>query len=141
VGLGLGVAMTALTYPIFDLAVQLEPELLGTVRHLYVRASTRSLGSAVAWVVVLVVAEELLWRGALLEALEHRTSRVAAFAISVGSYALAQLGSGSWIVFALALVCGALWTLERLFTGSLLASTISHMLWTQTVILLRPVIE
>jgi membrane protease YdiL (CAAX protease family) len=86
------------------------------------------------------MAEELLWRGALLEALERRTSRLAAFAISVGSYALAQLGSGSWIVFALALVCGALWTLERLLTRSLLASAISHLIWTQTVILLHPVV-
>jgi membrane protease YdiL (CAAX protease family) len=139
VGLGLGALMTALTYPLFRLAVHLQPAFLPQVEGLYAGASTRSLATAACWVAILVLAEELLWRGALLEALERRTSRGAAVAASVTTYALAQLGTGSWIVFALALVCGSVWTLERLLTRSLLSSTLSHLIWTETVILLYPV--
>jgi membrane protease YdiL (CAAX protease family) len=141
VGLVVGAAMTALTYPVFHFAVQTWPELFSDVQRLYQKASTRSLGSALAWVTVLVVAEELLWRGALLEALRARTSRTAAIAISVAAYAVAQAGTGSWIVGVMALVCGALWTAQRLLTRSLLSSTLSHLIWTQTVIVLHPVLE
>src|SRR5262245_4350378 len=94
VGLALGAGMTALTYPVFHFAVQTWPELFADVQRLYHKAGTRSLGSAMAWVSVLVLAEELLWRGALLEALEGRMTRSTAFALSLASYAVAQLGTG-----------------------------------------------
>lgn len=58
--------------------------------------------------------------------------------VSVSSCALAQLGTGSWVVGLVALVCGALWTLERVCTGSVLAALITHWLWTSIVIVLFP---
>jgi membrane protease YdiL (CAAX protease family) len=140
VGVVLGCTMTALTYPAFSLAARFMPSLRADVRGLYYDASTGSLGVAMAWVCALVVAEELLFRGALLEALEQRKSRGVAFVLSVLSYAFAQLGSGSFIVFLLALVCGSVWTLQRRLTNSLLSTTLAHMIWTQTVILLVPVV-
>jgi membrane protease YdiL (CAAX protease family) len=59
--------------------------------------------------------------------------------LSVASYAAAQLGSGSWIVMLLAIVCGTIWTLQRHFTRSLLAPLLAHLIWTPVVILLHPV--
>ena len=138
VGLGLGAVMTSATYPAFRLAARLLPSLHTTVADLYRAAHATSL-RAMAWVAVLVLAEELLWRGALLEALEKRMSKPLAFGLSVLTYALAQLGSGSWVVFALAFVCGTLWTFARRYTGSLVASTLSHLIWTECVILIFPV--
>jgi hypothetical protein len=116
--------MTLATYPLFRLAVSIVPALNGSVAALYRDADATSV-RAMAWVSVLVLAEELLWRGALLEALENRMAEPLAFALSVLTYALAQLGSGSWIVFALAIVCGTVWTFARRFTGSLVTSTVS----------------
>lgn len=139
IGVGVGLVMTLATYPMFRLAANLIPGLNSVVESLYAAARTTTLPIAMAWVSVMVLAEEVLWRGVLLDALEHRMGRHAAFGLSVLSYALAQLGSGSWVVFALALVCGTLWTLERKLAGSLLPSLISHLIWTQTVILLYPV--
>ena len=139
-GLALGGAMTALTYPVFHLAVRLVPALEPIVRRLYAAAESQRMSPrALAWVAVLVLAEELLWRGALFDALERRTSRPLAFTLSVLSYALAQLGSGSWLVFVLALVCGTIWTFARVYSGSLVVSTLSHLIWTECVILILPV--
>jgi membrane protease YdiL (CAAX protease family) len=138
-GVVAGVVMTLATYPAFRIARELAPALGPTVRALYAAASARDLTSALAWTVLIIVAEELLWRGLLLDVLDERIPARFASALSIASYALAQLGSGSFIVLLLALVCGTLWTVQRRMTGSIIAPLIAHSIWSPTVILLWPV--
>lgn len=138
-GVGTGVAMTLATYPAFALLRSLVPSLEGEVAALYTAAHQTTAAAALPWVVAIIVAEELLWRGALLYVLARRVSPPLAMAISVATYAAAQFGTGSWIVMLLALVCGTLWTLQRHFTRSLLAPLLAHLIWTPTVILFYPV--
>ncbi|HET6334161.1 MAG TPA: CPBP family intramembrane glutamic endopeptidase [Polyangiales bacterium] len=139
VGVAVGIGMTALTYGVFQVAVKIAPSLDGQVQALYTGARSTTLPKALAWVVALVLAEELLFRGAWPATLRNFMSARAAFSVSLVTYALAQLGTGSWIVMALALGCGTLWTLQRYYTGSLLSPLIAHLIWTPTVILLYPV--
>ena len=139
VGFAVGTGMTALTYPVFQLAVHVAPSLDGEVQTLYTGARSTTLAKALAWLIALALAEELLFRGAWPATLRNYMSAPAAFTVSLLSYALAQLGTGSWIVMALASVCGALWTLQRRYTGSLLSPLIAHLIWSPTLILLYPV--
>lgn len=139
IGCAVGVGMTLATYPAFALARSLSPELSQHVEQLYRQSHDESLPVALAWVVVIILAEELLWRGAWIEALRARFGRRAAGALSVVLYVFAQLCSGSLIVGLLALACGTVWTLQRHYTDSLVAPLLSHMIWTPTVILLVPV--
>jgi membrane protease YdiL (CAAX protease family) len=139
VGFAVGLAMTALTYPAFQLAVLIAPSLDAEVQSLYTGARSTTPGSAFAWVLAIILAEELLFRGAWPATLRNYMSAPAAFGLSVVSYAFAQLGTGSWIVMALASACGTLWTLQRRYTGSLLSPLIAHVIWTMTVFLLYPV--
>jgi membrane protease YdiL (CAAX protease family) len=139
VGFAVGIGMTALTYPVFQLAVHFAPSLDGEVQALYTGARSTTLAKALAWVLALDLAEELLFRGAWPATLRNYMSAPAAFTVSLFSYAFAQLGTGSWIVMVLAFVCGALWTLQRRYTGSLLSPLIAHLIWTPIVILLYPV--
>jgi membrane protease YdiL (CAAX protease family) len=60
--------------------------------------------------------------------------------LSVASYAAAQIGTGSWILVLLALVCGTVWTLQRRWSRSLLSPLLAHLIWTPVVILLHPVV-
>jgi membrane protease YdiL (CAAX protease family) len=138
-GLVVGAAMTLATYPAFALLRSLMPELQSEVAVLYAAAHQTPLAQALPWVVAIIVGEELLWRGAILYVLERRVSSPLAMALSVASYAAAQLGTGSWIVMLLAVVCGTIWTLQRHFTRSLLSPLIAHLIWTPVVILLHPV--
>jgi membrane protease YdiL (CAAX protease family) len=140
-GVLVGGAMTALTYPIYRLAVALLPALEPVVAGLYRSSHKGSLSVAVLWVLLIIAAEELLFRGAWLLALEGHMSKGAALGLSVVFYAAAQAFSGSLIVGLLALCCGTLWTLERIWTGSLIAPLLSHMIWTPVVILLYPVVH
>lgn len=138
-GVALGALMTLATYPAFRIATELVPGLAASVRALYAAARARELASALAWTVLIIVAEEVLWRGLVLDVLDERVPAHAASALSIASYALAQLGSGSLIVLLLALVCGTLWTIQRRATGSIVAPLIAHLIWSPTVILLYPV--
>jgi len=138
-GLLVGAGMTLATYPLYALACAIYPGLRIDVAVLYGAARDTPLAEALPWVLAIIVAEELLWRGALLEAFARRVSPHAAMVLSVATYCVAQAGTGSWIVTLLALVCGTLWTLQRHVTRSLLSPLIAHLIWTPTVILLLPV--
>lgn len=139
VGLLVGVGMTLATYPVYAVACRIYPGLRVDVAVLYGAARETPLAESLPWVLAIIVAEELLWRGALLEAFASRVSPRAAMVLSVATYCLAQAGTGSWIVTLLALVCGTLWTVQRHLTRSLLSPLIAHLIWTPTVILLLPV--
>ena len=139
VGLLVGASMTIATYPLYAVACSLYPGLRVDVAVLYGAASATSLSEAVPWVLTIIVAEELLWRGALLDVFDARVSPRVSFALALATYCLAQAGTGSWIVTLLALVCGTLWTLQRRLTRSVLSPLIAHLIWTPTVILLLPV--
>jgi membrane protease YdiL (CAAX protease family) len=139
IGVAVGLAMTALTYPVFRLGVAIDPSLDAQVQGLYIGARSTTLPEALAWVFAIVLAEELLFRGAWPAVLQHWLPKRAAFLVSLVAYTLAQYGTGSWIVMAMAGVCGSLWTLQRLYTDSLLSPLIAHMIWSPTVILLYPV--
>ncbi|HKU40234.1 MAG TPA: CPBP family intramembrane glutamic endopeptidase [Polyangiales bacterium] len=139
IGLAVGILMTALTYPVFRLGVAIEPSLDAQVQGLYVGARSTTLPKALTWVVAIICAEELLFRGAFPATLQRWLPRRAAFSLSLIAYTLAQYGTGSWIVMAMAGVCGSIWTVQRLYTNSLLSPLISHLIWSPTVILLYPV--
>jgi membrane protease YdiL (CAAX protease family) len=139
IGLAVGVLMTAATYPVFQLAAKLVPELDQTVKGLYSGARSTTLPKALAWVVTIIAAEELMFRGVWPHVLSQRMSQRAAYALSLATYVLAQFGTGSYIVALMALVCGAIWSVQRVWTNSLLSSFIAHLIWTPTVILLYPV--
>lgn len=138
-GGAVGVGMTLLTYPVFRFAVQLEPGLEAQVRGLYIGAQSTTLARALCWVVMIILSEELLFRGAGPATLRNYMPERAAFGVSLVVYALAQAGTGSWIVMAMALGCGALWSLLRYYTGSLVAPLIAHLIWSPVVIILHPV--
>jgi membrane protease YdiL (CAAX protease family) len=54
-------------------------------------------------------------------------------------YALAQYGTGSVVVLLMAVVCGTVWSIQRVVTGSLASSLVAHLIWSPTVILFCPV--
>jgi membrane protease YdiL (CAAX protease family) len=138
-GVGMGVLMTVCTYPAFNLARSWFPRLAHHVADLYRESRDENMAVALAFVLVILSAEELLWRGAWYEAFNLRLGPLWAGVLCVLSYALIQLCSGSFIVGLLAMVCGTVWTLMRYYSNSLLPSLIAHAIWTPTVILLVPV--
>ena len=139
-GVVVGVIMTVGTYGAFDVARTLVPGLSAHVARLYRAAGTEAPAIALAWAVVILTGEELLWRGAWIDVWTPRLGATVAAMSSVLAFAITQLGSGSIIVALLACTCGAIWTALRMYTGRVAPGLIAHAIWTPIVIVLFPVV-
>lgn len=87
---------------------------------------------------IMVPAEELFWRGLVQGRLDQSLVAVAAGVWTWLAYVGANLASGSLPIVAGAVVGGALWTGLAVWSGGVLASLLSHMLWTGLMLALPP---
>jgi membrane protease YdiL (CAAX protease family) len=94
--------------------------------------------SLVLSLLIMVPAEELFWRGLFQARLDQSLSALAAGAWTWLAYIGANLASGSLPIVAGAVVGGALWTGLAVWSGGMLASLVSHMLWTGLMLALPP---
>ena len=139
-GAGFGVVLVLATQVGFTLMSPHLPGLGADVAVLYGVAAVTPARLAV--VVVIAVAEELLWRGVLLDALQQRTGpagRVAGVdaAAVVGAavvYGAAQAGPRSvWLVLA-GVGLGTVWGLMRVRSRGLWMPIAAHLVWTLTIL-------
>ncbi len=137
VGLLAGVLMVLLTYPTYALGAWLISSLRAEVAQLYQVTGVAAM-SAIPTVLVIVAAEELLFRGAVLDALRARWPRSKAAAGALVLYMIALGATRSWIVLALGFSCGVVWLLLRLWTRGLWAPILTHAIWSTTVFVLYP---
>jgi membrane protease YdiL (CAAX protease family) len=96
-----------------------------------------------AWVVLpaIAAAEEVIFRGALLDVLEARWPRSQAALVATAAYGLAHAASGRWALVGLAVVCGGLWTFLRSATRSLWPSLVCHVGWDLAILVIWPLID
>ncbi|MBI5067509.1 MAG: CPBP family intramembrane metalloprotease [Deltaproteobacteria bacterium] len=142
-GAGAGLLSVLATYLLFPPLSRALPALAESAAGLYRLLGAGGLAPGLLPLVVLVVgaAEEVTWRGRSLPGAGgpalgpdevERTLAAAAL------YGLAHVASGSWLLPLLAFAFGVGWGLLRLATGSLWPPLIAHLLWSGTVLLLRP---
>ena len=131
--------LTAATFGAYSCVRHAIPEVASEVRRLYgLLTAPPGPRAAIPLLTLAVLGEELVWRGVLYPALTQRMSRPVAVGIATLLYALPQAGSGSWLLVALALGCGSLWTLQREWTNGLLAPTITHLGWSLCLFVVAP---
>lgn len=138
-GLAVGLGMIALTYPGHALATGWWPGLAREVQVLY--AGMRpppGQALAILWIPLVAAVEELLWRGAVPALLGLQQHPRRALLLSLALYALAQAASGSLLVVALGLGCGAVWSALRWTSRGLWAPILCHVLWSTAVLGLWP---
>jgi membrane protease YdiL (CAAX protease family) len=107
---GLGVAMVATTHIGYQGILLLWPEFRSVVESLYfdIRQTSISTVGTAAIVLVVVAAEELVWRGVAFEFLEGWASKPGVVVGSTILYAVPQLttmrGTSAWIRLGLAAI-------------------------------------
>lgn len=139
IGLVGGVAMAGATHLLYPLGRTLIPALASDVTALYADLQAPpGVLAALPLLVLVAVAEEVVWRGLLIDALSLSRHLPAAVLASSLFYTLPQVGSGSAVLFGLAVVCGALWGAERVWTRGLLAPTLTHLVWNLLVFVAFP---
>jgi len=135
-GLVVGVGSVVATHVGDRLLAPLLPGLGDDIARLQLLAAVTA--SRLAVVVLIALAEELLWRGLILDALRQLGMR-APVAVGVAAlvYAASQLGPRSpWLVVA-AFGCGLLWGALRWRIG-LPAAVAAHLVWTLAILGLVP---
>jgi len=123
--------MLAATYLLFPVVVILILRVGTEAQIIYTYfLSQRTTLVAIACVAPVVVAEELLWRGAFQGSLGK-----AGLFLAPVIYALAHAPAGSPLLVVVALVCGLYWSALRAISGSLIPSLCAHLVWDIALIL------
>lgn len=129
VGVGAGVAMAGATALLYEPVAGAWPALGADAARLYVAFSLPGLSTTLLLLPVVVIAEEVVWRGTVHAVLEHHLSPAAATAAGTLAYAAALAPTGSPTLVLTALCAGACWTALRTITGSLSAALTAHLVW------------
>ncbi len=139
VGLAVGVFMALATHLVYPLAAALLPPIESEVERLYrqLQAPPGRL-AAIPILVAVVVVEELVWRGILVDVLRPRLRAPAVIIAASLLYALPQIGSASWLLIFVSVGCGAIWTSLRLWSGGLRAPLACHLTWDALVFVAFP---
>ncbi len=131
-GVGGGVACAVPTVLLWPYVAKWMPFLAVEVRAIYGDVPFQPIDAPL--VLLVVMAEEALWRSMLPDALAARRTRTIAYVLSTCAYAAAQAGALTWVTPVLAMAFGLLWSAERVATRSLWAPLITHAIWTFTVV-------
>lgn len=133
----IGVGMVAATHAAYRVTESVSPTVTDHVRVLY---ATIAVGHArlplVGLTLVVVVAEEMVWRAAALELFPRRQARFASATVML--YALPQALAGAWLLVAAALAVGSLFIAQRIITGRLTDSIVTHAVWSIAIFVVVP---
>lgn len=139
-GLAAGALATLLTRPLFALLASVAPWVRADVAILYGRLGATAPAWGPVALAVVVVAEEIVWRGSVQGAIQRRFGATSsAVLLAAALYALALVPFGSPLLVLVAFACGVLWSGLRVATGGLVAPLLAHLLWDQAVLYFFPV--
>lgn len=138
VGVASGLALYAATRAFVAVATRWEPfrrQVVDKYEEAAAVSLARSLGLSL---LILVPGEELFWRGLFQARLGQAMAGAAAGVWTWLAYVGVNSVSASLPIAAGALVGGALWAGLAVWSGGMLASLVSHMLWTGLMLALPP---
>lgn len=140
--LGLGLASGLILYVGTRVFVAIAGRWEPFRRHVvekYAEAATITLWrSLVLSLLIMVPAEELFWRGLFQARVDRSIVAAAAGVWTWVAYVGVNVTSGSLPIVAGAVVGGALWAGLAVWSGGMLASLASHMLWTGLMLAVPP---
>ena len=136
-GLGSGVGLYVATAG-FVLAVRRWPVFDRHVAGLYDQRRGLSLASAMALAAVTACAEEFFWRGLVQGRLSTALGWDLGAPAAWAAWVLVLSASGSLPVVAGAVVAGAVWGGLAVWTHGVLASLVSHVVWTALMVAIPP---
>lgn len=139
-GLVVGVLMTVATYVAYPILEGFLPAMRGEVVRLYEAFGSPGLGVILVVLPIVVLCEEIVWRGVVYEALASRFSVPVVIASGSLIYALAHAPIGA-MALSLACICvGICWNGLRWWTNSLAAVTVAHIVWDVSVLIVWPLV-
>jgi membrane protease YdiL (CAAX protease family) len=139
VGILSGGVMIGATYILYPVVRHLVPTVVPQAVDLYATFGGAKGPASIALLGLVVLGEELVWRGAVQDGLTTRLGPVAGVLATTLVYGLAVLPVGLPLLAGIALGCGLFWGVLREVTRSLTAPLIAHLLWNLVVLVLHPI--
>ncbi len=131
-----GLLMAAGTLLLFEPVTALFPALRADLAELYAAFRSAGLLAILVLMPLVVMCEELAWRGAIHRALTRRMSWPRALIAGAALYAIAHVPIGSPALVLTSLGAGACWSALRTYTDSLPAVMAAHLVWNFVVLVL-----
>ncbi|MSO53499.1 MAG: hypothetical protein CK533_12265 [Acidobacterium sp.] len=128
-GVGAGLVMALGTMALFGPVTTAFPALFGDVSRLYEAFGDRGSVATMVLLPVIVIGEEIVWRGAVQGALARRMRWLPAAVAGALVYALAHAPVGSPALVLACLGAGFCWSALRGLTDSLPAAIVAHLVW------------
>lgn len=139
VAAALGALLAGLTHGAYRLADTYAPVLTAGVPDLYAAIEANpGPRLAIPLVVIIVFAEEVIWRGLVIHKLKEKLASVWVFFAAVALYVVPQIASGSWELVLAATVLGGIFGWQRMASGRLADPLVTHLVWTITVFCVFP---
>jgi len=142
--LGLGLAAGAALFGLTRLAVWALPKAWpaweGYARDLGAWKGGHSTLFLATTLVMIVVAEETLWRGVVARFAVERFGRVVGLLAGAAFYAAAHAVTLNPLLLAAAFGCGLFWGLLAIATDDLTAPIVSHLAWDVMILFVVPVV-
>jgi len=141
---GLGLAAAGVLFGLTRLAVwalpQVWPDFSGYARELGAWKSGHSTSFLAVTLVMIVVAEETLWRGVVARFAIERLGRAAGILVGAALYAAAHAVTLNPLLLAAAFCCGVFWGILYAATDDLTAPVVSHLAWDVMILFVAPVV-
>ena len=138
-GVAGGLLMIAVTHAVYAVATRLLPAIVAETKALYALLDQPPGPIWALPVLVLVVfAEEVVWRGLLHDGLQRAMNRPRSVLLGAALYALPQLVGQSVLLPVVALGCGMIWGYQRTRSVSLVPVFLTHLVWDLGVFFLLP---
>jgi len=140
VGLAAGVLMSVATWWLYPISVSVFAPIQTEVETLYALLR-QAPGPVRAFPVLLLVvaAEELVWRGVAIDLFSRSLGPWRAMLVSAFLYVLPQVALRSPLLIIVALCCGLLWGALRVSSKGLAAPFVAHLVWDILVFVWHPV--
>lgn len=140
IGIALGAVLVVATQVGARLLLPLLPPVLAETQRLYALLQGSLAPAQCAPVIALVaIAEELVFRGVVTTLCERRFGPRSTVALATALYVLPLAASGSWLLIAIGITLGAVWTIARLRSQSLLVPLLAHVIWAEATFVVMTV--
>ena len=135
-GLAASVVMIVATYGLYPILAHAMPYVERSVRALYVDKLRIPSPTLLLLIVtgLIVVGEEILWRGVVQEAIERRIRGLWGVVVSAVVYGVSHAFIGSTLLVIVAVICGLYSSFIRNRTRSLVPALIAHLIWDLTIL-------
>jgi membrane protease YdiL (CAAX protease family) len=140
VGVVTGLVMSLATWALYPLSGELVPQIHTEVPKLYaLLRQTPGPVAAFPVLVVVVLAEECVWRGLAIDLFARGRPGASTVFLSAVVYTFPQIAFRSPLLVVVAMACGLVWGGLRIQTRGLVAPLIAHLTWDLLVFVLYPV--